>query len=127
MSSFAGTKVLIVDDSGYMRHVIKRHLEKHGFVIAAEAVNGIEAIQMYNQIRPNVVTMDISMKKVDGIDATRKIKQIDPNAKIIILSALGEARFIKEAIAAGACDFIIKPFDEKRLLSSLTKVLRKGS
>ncbi len=120
------TKVLIVDDSGYMRQVIRKHLENKGFEISGEAQDGLEAIQMYPEIQPDIVTMDISMKKVGGIEATKKIKSIDPAAKIIIVSALGEARFIKEAIQAGAHDFIIKPFAEERLISSITNALKSG-
>ena len=121
-----GTKVLIVDDSGYMRQVIRKYLEPKGFVIIGEAQDGWEAIQLFDKLRPDVVTMDISMKKLGGIEATKKIKSIDQNARVIMVSALGEARFIKEAIKAGANDFIIKPFAEDRLVSSITNVIAKG-
>lgn len=117
-------KVLIVDDSGYMRQVIRKHLENKGYEIVGEAQDGLEAIQKYAELKPDIVTMDISMKKVGGIEATKKIKSIDPNAKIIIVSALGESRFIKEAIQAGAHDFIIKPFAEERLISSIMNALK---
>lgn len=119
-------KVLIVDDSGYMRQVIRKHLENKGFEIAGEAQDGLEAIEMYDQIKPDIITMDISMKKVGGIEATKRIKALDKTAKIVIVSALGESRFIKEAIQAGAHDFIIKPFSEERLVSSITSALRTG-
>jgi len=124
MSNVNGKKVLIVDDSGYMRQIIRRYLEPKGFLVAAEAPDGKEAIQLYQELKPDVVTMDISMKDVSGIDATKAIKRIDANAKIIMVSALGEAQFIKEAIQAGASDFIIKPFAEDRLVSSITNVLQ---
>ena len=119
-----GKKVLIVDDSGYMRQVIRKHLENKGFEIVGEAQDGLEAIQMYSELKPDITTMDISMKKVGGIEATKKIKALDDKAKIVIVSALGEARFIKEAIQAGAHDFIIKPFTEERLISSITNALK---
>lgn len=118
------TRVLIVDDSGYMRQVIKKHLENKGFEIVGEAQDGQEAVQKYQELKPDITTMDISMKKVGGIEATRKIKEIDANARIIIVSALGESRFIKEAIQAGAHDFIIKPFAEERLISSITNAIK---
>lgn len=121
-----GTKVLIVDDSGYMRQVIRKYLEPQGFVVVGEAQDGWEAIRMFEEVRPDVVTMDISMKKMGGIEATKKIKGIDPKATVIMVSALGEARFIKEAIKAGANDFIIKPFAEERLISSIANALKKG-
>lgn len=121
----AAPRVLIVDDSGYMRQIIRKYLEPKGYIIAGEAQDGWEAIQMFEKIRPDLVTMDISMKKLGGIEATKKIKQIDPSAKIVMVSALGEARFIKEAIKAGAADFIIKPFVEERLISSISNLINK--
>ena len=126
-ANIEGTKVLIVDDSGYMRQVIRKYLEPKGFVIIGEAQDGWEAIQLFDKLRPDVVTMDISMKKLGGIEATKKIKAIDQNARVIMVSALGEARFIKEAIKAGANDFIIKPFAEDRLIGSITNVITKGT
>jgi len=120
-----GTKVMIVDDSGYMRQVIRKYLEPKGFVIVGEAADGWEAIQMFEDLIPDVVTMDISMKKMGGIEATQRIKKINNDVKIIMVSALGEARFIKEAIKAGATDFIIKPFAEERLISSIISAIRK--
>lgn len=118
------TRVFIVDDSGYMRQVIRKHLENKGYEIIGEAQDGLEAIQKYQELKPDITTMDISMKKVGGIEATKKIKAIDPSARIIIVSALGESRFIKEAIQAGAHDFIIKPFAEERLISSIANALK---
>ena len=126
MEELKGKKVLIVDDSGYMRKVIRRHLEPQGLEIVGEAKDGIEAVQLYKELKPDVVTMDISMKEMNGIEATKRIKQIDPNAKVIVISALGDARFIKEAIKAGARDYIIKPFQEERLLSSIKNALIGG-
>lgn len=119
-------KVLIVDDSGYMRQVIRKYLEPKGFTVVGEAEDGWEAIRMFETTQPDIVTMDISMKKMGGIEATKKIKGINPKAKVIMVSALGEARFIKEAIKAGANDFIIKPFAEDRLISSIANALKKG-
>ena len=118
---------MVVDDSGYMRAVIKKYLEPKGFLIVGEAQDGYEAVEQYEQVKPDIITMDISMKKMGGIEATKKIKEIDPKARIIMVSALGEARFIKEAIKAGAADFIIKPFEEKRLVNSITSVMGKPS
>ncbi|RME90778.1 MAG: response regulator [Candidatus Hydrogenedentota bacterium] len=121
----AAARVLIVDDSGYMRQIIRKYLEPKGFIVVGEAQDGWEAIQLFDKLRPDIVTMDISMKRMGGIEATKQIKAIDPNAKIVMVSALGEARFIKEAIKAGAADFIIKPFVEERLISSLENLIKK--
>lgn len=125
MAEPGNVKVFIVDDSGYMRQVIRKHLENKGFEIVAEASDGLEAVEQYNDYKPDLVTMDISMKKMSGIEATKKIKELDPKAKIIVVSALGEAKFIKEAITAGATDFIIKPFAEDRLISSIMNALNR--
>lgn len=118
-------KVLVVDDSGYMRQVIRKYLEPKGFIIVGEAQDGWEAVRFFEELKPDIVTMDISMKKMGGIEATKKIRGIDNNATVVMVSALGEARFIKEAIKAGASDFIIKPFAEERLVSSILNALKK--
>ena len=117
-------RVLITDDSGYMRQVIRKYLEPEGFEIIAEARNGIEAIKLFQLHQPELVTMDISMHHLNGIQTTERIISISPGAKIIVISALGEARLIKQAISAGASDFIIKPFSEKRLLLSVSSILK---
>jgi two-component system, chemotaxis family, chemotaxis protein CheY len=117
-------KVLIVDDSGYMRQVIRRHLESKGFEVTGEATDGNEVVAMATSLQPDLITMDLSMKNLGGIEATKLVKQAVPNAKVIVVSALGESRFIKEAVAAGAHDFIIKPFTEDRLISSVKSALK---
>ncbi len=117
-------KVLIVDDSGYMRQVIRRHLESKGFEVTGEATDGNEVVAMATALQPDLITMDLSMKNLGGIEATKLVKQAVPNAKVIVVSALGESRFIKEAVAAGAHDFIIKPFTEDRLISSVKSALK---
>ncbi|MBV6493347.1 MAG: Chemotaxis protein CheY [Turneriella sp.] len=117
-------KILIVDDSGYMRQVIRRHLEAKGFEIVGEASDGTQVVAMAESLKPDLITMDLSMKSLGGIEATKLVKQAMPDAKIIVVSALGESRFIKEAVSAGAHDFIIKPFTEERLLSSVLSALK---
>lgn len=117
-------RVLIVDDSGYMRQVIRRHLESKGFEISGEATDGNEVLAMAESLKPDLITMDLSMKNLGGIEATKLVKKALPDTKIIVVSALGESRFIKEAVAAGAHDFIIKPFTEDRLISSVRSALK---
>jgi len=117
-------RILIVDDSGYMRQVIRRHLESKGFEVAGEASDGSEVVSMATELKPDLITMDLSMKTLGGIEATKQVKQAVPDAKVIVVSALGESRFIKEAVAAGAHDFIIKPFTEDRLISSVKSALK---
>ena len=116
-------KILIIDDSGYMRQVIRKFLEPNGYIIVGEASNGLDAIKLAEELNPDLITMDISMKEMSGIEATTKIKAKFPDIKIIMVSAIGETQFIKNAIAAGANDYVIKPFNEKKLLSSIRSIL----
>lgn len=117
-------RVLIVDDSGYMRQVIRRHLESKGFEVIGEAADGSEVMALAENLKPDLITMDLSMKNLGGIEATKLVKKAMPDTKVIVVSALGESRFIKEAVAAGAHDFIIKPFTEDRLISSVKSALK---
>ena len=117
--------VLIVDDAAFMRLTIKQYLEPEGFTIAGEAGTGIEAWQMYAQVKPDVVILDITMPDMNGIEALKRIKIIDPDAKIIICSALGQHEMVAKAIEFGAQDFIVKPFQASRLVAALRKVLNQ--
>ena len=93
-------------------------------MVAGEAVNGSEATLKYQELRPDIVTMDITMPEMDGISAVKEIIKIDPSAKIIMCSAMGQQTMVLEAIQAGARDFIVKPFQEDRVIDALTKVLK---
>lgn len=117
-------RVLIVDDAIFMRMKLKDILEKNGFQVVAEAQNGIEAIEKYKSERPDIVTMDITMPEMDGVAALKAIKQVDPAAKVIMCSAMGQQSMVMDAIQAGALDFIVKPFDNDRVLQSLNKAMR---
>jgi len=116
-------KVLIVDDAKFMRLIIKNILEKNNFVIAGEAGDGIEAVNQYKVLKPDIVTMDITMPKMSGIEAVQKITEYDPNALIVMVTAMGQASDVKESIANGAKSFIIKPFDEDIVITTLNKLL----
>ncbi|MEW8957642.1 MAG: response regulator [Moorella sp. (in: firmicutes)] len=118
-----GKRVLVVDDAAFMRMMIKGILTKNGYEVVGEADNGQKAVAMYQELRPDVVTMDITMPEMDGIAAVKAIKQIDPNARIIMCSAMGQQLMVMEAIQAGARDFIVKPFQQDRVLQALEKVL----
>lgn len=115
-------KVMIVDDAMFMRMMLRKYVERAGHEVAGEAEDGQEAVSLYKQIRPDVVTMDITMPNMDGIMATKEIIAIDPNAKILIISAMGQESMMKSAILAGAYDFVVKPLEEDRLLEALSKV-----
>ncbi len=115
--------ILIVDDAAFMRMMIKDILSKNNYQIAGEAANGIEAIERYKELKPDLVTMDITMPEKDGIEAVKEIKKIDPNAKVIMCSAMGQQSMVIDAIQSGAKDFIVKPFQADRVLEAIKKVL----
>lgn len=117
-------KILIVDDAVFMRMKLKDILEKAGFEVVGEAQNGAEAIEIYKAERPDLVTMDITMPEVDGVTALKEIKAYDPNARIIMCSAMGQQSMVMEAIQSGALDFIVKPFDNERVIQSINKVIQ---
>jgi two-component system chemotaxis response regulator CheY len=118
-----GTKVLIVDDAAFMRMMLRDILAKNGFEVVGEADNGKVAVQMYNDLKPDVVTMDITMPEMDGIAAVKEIKAADPAAKVVMVSAMGQQAMVIEAIRSGAADFIVKPFQPDRVLEALGKAL----
>ncbi|WP_100404945.1 response regulator [Bacillus solitudinis] len=115
--------VLIVDDAAFMRMMIKDILSKNGFEIAGEAANGAEAIEKFKEVKPDLVTMDITMPEMDGIQALKEIRQIDGGAKVIMCSAMGQQSMVIDAIQSGAKDFIVKPFQADRVLEAIKKVL----
>ena len=115
--------VLIVDDAAFMRMMIKDILTKNGYNIAAEAENGKIAVDKYNEVKPDLVLMDITMPEMDGIQALKGIKAIDPNAAVIMCSAMGQETMVMDSIKSGAKDFIVKPFKPERVLSTVKKIL----
>lgn len=115
-------KVLIVDDAAFMRLSLKTILEKSGFEVIGEASNGLEAIEKYMSLKPDIVTMDITMPEMNGVEAVREIKKLDSNAKIAMISAMGQEVWVKEAIMNGAKGFIIKPYKEDHLVDTLRKL-----
>ncbi|SFL72302.1 response regulator [Pelosinus propionicus] len=117
------TRVLIVDDAAFMRMMVKDILSKNGYEIVGEAENGLKALEKYQELKPDLTTMDITMPEMDGITAVKEIKKIDPNAKVIMCSAMGQQAMVVEAIQAGARDFIVKPFQPDRVLEAVRKAV----
>ncbi len=115
--------IMIVDDAVFLRHVLKGIISGSGHTVIAEASNGREAIHMYHIHKPDIITMDITMPDMDGIEAVKEIRLHDPKARIIMCSAMGQHKMILQAIAAGASDFIVKPFQDDRVLQSIANVL----
>ncbi|MDH5721500.1 MAG: response regulator [Spirochaetia bacterium] len=116
-------RVLLVDDLAFIKIVEKDILEKHGHEVVADAANGRDAIRLFEETKPDIVLMDITMPEVNGLEALKKILTIDPNARVIMCSALGQQGLIMNAIEEGAKDFIVKPFQAERLISSIEKAL----
>jgi two-component system, chemotaxis family, chemotaxis protein CheY len=115
--------VLICDDAIFMRTMVGDILQQAGFEIVGEAETGLQAVEKYKQLRPDLVTMDIVMPDMGGIDAVREITRFDPQAKILMCSAMGQQALVVEAIQAGARDFVVKPFQPSRVLEAVPRVL----
>ena len=115
-------KVLIVDDAAFMRLSLRTILEQNGFDVVGEAENGAVAIDKYKELKPEVVTIDITMPEMDGVQALRAIKSFDSQAKVIMISALGQESHVKEAVMMGAKGFIVKPWKEEYLIETLKKL-----
>lgn len=116
-------RVLVTDDAAFMRMQLKDIITKAGHEVVGEAENGKIAVKLYQQMRPDLVTMDITMPEMDGVTAVKEIKKMDPNAKIIMCSAMGQQTMVLEAIQAGAKDFLVKPFSADRIQEALKKNL----
>jgi two-component system chemotaxis response regulator CheY len=117
------SRVLIVDDAAFMRLMLRDIITKIGLEVAGEARNGIEAIKQFVELKPDVITMDITMPEMDGVVAVGEIIKMDKHAKIIMCSAMAQKRMILDAMMAGAKDFIVKPFQEEKVQEALLKVL----
>jgi len=115
-------RVLVADDTAFMRMTLRNVLERNGYEVVAEAANGAEAVELYRRYRPDLVTMDITMPEMDGITAIREIMKFDPQARIIVCSALGQKTMVIEALTAGAKDYLVKPFQPERVLEALEKL-----
>ena len=115
--------ILICDDAAFMRMMIKDILTKNGYNIAGEAENGLKAVDKYQETKPDLVMMDITMPEMDGIQALKKIKAADPSANVIMCSAMGQQAMVNESIQSGAKDFIVKPIQADRVLEAVKKAV----
>ena len=116
-------RILIVDDAAFMRMMIRDILTKNGYEVVGEAQDGAQAVERYKELKPDLVTMDITMPEMDGIQALKEIKKIDAGAKVIMCSAMGQQAMVIDAIQAGAKDFIVKPFQADRVIEAIKKTL----
>ena len=115
--------ILICDDAAFMRMMIKDILTKNGYNVAGEAENGAKAVEKYNEVKPDLVMMDITMPEMDGIQALKKIKEMDPGASVIMCSAMGQQAMDIESIQPVAKDFIVKPFQADRVIEEMKKAV----
>ncbi len=116
-------RVLVVDDAVFMRKVVSDALAKGGHEVIGEAANGQEAVDRFQELKPEVMTLDITMPEKDGLAALKEIIAMDPQARVVMCSALGQETKVLEAIKAGARDFVVKPFQPDRVLSAIDKAV----
>ena len=119
-------RVLIADDASFMRQMIRDIIEPEGYEVVGEASDGVEVVEKFRKLRPDLIMMDIVMPKRSGIDAVRAIRAEDSTTTIVMCSALGQETLVMEAIQAGAKDFIVKPFKPDAVISTLAKVIEKS-
>ena len=118
-------RILVADDASFMRQMIREIVEAEGFEVCGEASDGVEAVEEFKRLQPDLVTMDIVMPRKSGIDAVRGIMEIDSTACVVMCSALGQETLVTEAMQAGARDFIVKPFKPESVVATLRKALEK--
>ena len=116
-------KILVVDDAKFMRTLVKDALESAGHEIVGEAENGNQAVTMFKELNPELITMDITMREKDGLDASSEILKINPQARIVMVTALGQEELLTRAIKMGVKDFVVKPFPPERLQQAVSKAL----
>jgi two-component system chemotaxis response regulator CheY len=114
-------RVLVVDDAAFMRKLVSDALTQGGHEVVGEASNGVEAVERFKELAPEVTTLDITMPEKDGLTALTEILALDPSARVIMCSALGQESKVLEAIKAGAKDFVVKPFEPQRVLDAVAK------
>ncbi len=115
-------RVLLVDDAVFIRGNLKLILEKNGYEVVGQAEDGLQAISMYKSLEPDLVTMDVTMPNMDGLQALAEIRNLDKSAKIVMITAMGKEDIVRQAIIGGATNFIVKPFNEEKVLAVLQKI-----
>lgn len=118
-------KILVVDDAAFMRLTLEKIFVKAGHEVI-QAKNPIDALKLYQEHKPDLVTMDITMPEMNGIEGVIKLKEIDPKARIIMISAMGQESMVRDAINAGALDFVVKPFQPERILAAIKRAVQKN-
>ena len=116
-------KILVVDDAAFMRMMVKDTLSKNGYTDLYEAADGVQAVDTFNEVKPDLVIMDITMPNMDGLEALRTIMGSNPTAKVVMCSAMGQEAMVIDAIKSGAKDFIVKPFKPERIITTVEQLL----
>lgn len=116
-------KILVVDDAAFMRMMVKDTLTKNGYTDLYEAGDGAQAVEMYNEVKPDLVIMDITMPNMDGLEALKAIRGTNPQAQIVMCSAMGQEAMVIDAIKSGAKDFIVKPFKPERIIKTVEQLI----
>ena len=116
-------RVLVVDDAAFMRKMVSDALAKGGHEVIGQAGNGVEAIAQFRELRPDLMTLDITMPEKDGLETLKDVMELDPGAKVIMCSALGQESKVLESIKLGAKDFVVKPFQPDRVIDAVSKAL----
>ena len=115
-------RVMVVDDALFMRNMLKDIFARAGYDVVAEAEDGVMALELYQEIKPDLVTMDIVMPKKSGIEALQDIMAVDPEACVVMVSALGQDSLVLDAVESGAKDFIVKPFKEDNVIEIVKRI-----
>jgi two-component system, chemotaxis family, chemotaxis protein CheY len=115
-------RLLVVDDALFMRKMICGVAVEAGWEVVGEAGDGAEGVRLYQELRPDLVTMDLVMPVMGGLEALRQIRALDPEAKVVVVTALDQKQALMDSIREGAIDFIVKPFERQRVLNLLHKL-----
>jgi two-component system, chemotaxis family, chemotaxis protein CheY len=116
--------VLLCDDALFMRTMLRGIVTAAGYEVLGEAENGKRAVELYRDVRPDIVVMDMVMPELSGVDAVRDIRRLDPGARIVMCSAMGQQQLVADALSAGASGFITKPFTASRVLEALVDLMQ---
>ena len=116
-------RILIADDALFMRATLTRTLKEAGHEVVGEAETGVAAVNLAGELTPDLVMLDITMPEMDGLAALRKIRETHPQMPVIMCTALGQEAKVREALGAGARDYVLKPFSPAKLLTAITRAL----
>ena len=118
-----GKRILITDDTAFMRLLLQKILTENGYEVVGEADNGKEAVRLFERHRPDLVTMDITMPILNGVEALKRIRALDPNAQVLRVSAMGQKNMVMQALREGARGFLVKPFEKEKVLQAVAEAL----